>query len=182
MKPLPLGASREGALYPDGEHIKDLGKVRELLHLMQRPGIAPGVLFLLVLSLYELIRICLVGVSTRLEGTRSRLVPQPRFASHRRRCFQARSSSRIPPVQPRRLRCSHWSHRTRYHCMGLKCITCLKHPLFDHSLSEAYICNTTELYDINATLALHQCFVHTYFSCNRCTHHNGLPGHLVSKL
>lgn len=25
--------------------------------------------------------------------------------------------------------------------MGLKCITCLKHPLFDHSLSEAYICN-----------------------------------------
>lgn len=45
VKPLPLGASREGALYPDGEHIKDLGKVRELLHSMQRPGIAPGLVY-----------------------------------------------------------------------------------------------------------------------------------------
>lgn len=47
VKPLPPGASRLGALYPDGEHIKDLGKVRELLHSMQRPGIAPGVFIFL---------------------------------------------------------------------------------------------------------------------------------------
>jgi xanthine dioxygenase len=43
VDPLPEGASREGALYPDGAHIKDLKQVCELLYKMQRPGIAPNV-------------------------------------------------------------------------------------------------------------------------------------------
>lgn len=41
--PLPEGAKREGALYPDGAHITDLATVRGLLYKMQRPGIAPQV-------------------------------------------------------------------------------------------------------------------------------------------
>ncbi len=40
---LPEGASREGALYPDGGHITDLKEVRELLYKIQRPAIAPKV-------------------------------------------------------------------------------------------------------------------------------------------
>lgn len=40
IDPLPAGVSREGALYPDGEHIKDLKTVRDLLYKMQRPAIA----------------------------------------------------------------------------------------------------------------------------------------------
>ena len=43
VDPLPEGAKREGALYPDGAHITDLGTVRELLYKMQRPAIAPPV-------------------------------------------------------------------------------------------------------------------------------------------
>ena len=43
VDPLPEGAKREGALYPDGAHITDLKEVRELLYKMQRPGIAPSV-------------------------------------------------------------------------------------------------------------------------------------------
>ena len=43
IDPLPAGAKREGALYPDGAHIKDLKETRELLYKMQRPGIAPHV-------------------------------------------------------------------------------------------------------------------------------------------
>jgi hypothetical protein len=43
IDPLPEGASREGALYPDGAHITDLKEVRGLLYQMQRPGIAPEV-------------------------------------------------------------------------------------------------------------------------------------------
>lgn len=38
---LPEGAKRDGALYPDGTHLIDLGEVRELLYKMQRPAIAP---------------------------------------------------------------------------------------------------------------------------------------------
>lgn len=43
VDPLPEGAKREGALYPDGAHITDLKTVRDLLYKMQRPGIAPPV-------------------------------------------------------------------------------------------------------------------------------------------
>ena len=43
VDPLPEGAKREGALYPDGAHITDLGTVRGLLYKMQRPAIAPPV-------------------------------------------------------------------------------------------------------------------------------------------
>lgn len=43
VDPLPEGADREGALFPDGAHIKDLKEVRELLYKMQRPAIAPEV-------------------------------------------------------------------------------------------------------------------------------------------
>jgi xanthine dioxygenase len=43
VDPLPEGASRQGALYPDGAHIKDLKEVRDLLYKMQRPAIAPSV-------------------------------------------------------------------------------------------------------------------------------------------
>lgn len=43
IAPLPEGAKREGALYPDGADLKDLKEVRELLYKMQRPAIAPHV-------------------------------------------------------------------------------------------------------------------------------------------
>ena len=43
IDPLPAGASREGALYPDGAHLTDLAEVRDLLYKMQRPAIAPSV-------------------------------------------------------------------------------------------------------------------------------------------
>ncbi|KAF9033449.1 Clavaminate synthase-like protein [Hymenopellis radicata] len=42
---LPEGASREGALYPDGAHITNLKEVRELLYKMQRPAIAPKLVY-----------------------------------------------------------------------------------------------------------------------------------------
>ncbi|KAH7886292.1 Clavaminate synthase-like protein [Phlebopus sp. FC_14] len=42
---LPQGAKRDGALYPDGAHIKDLGEVRSLLYKMQRPAIAPQLVY-----------------------------------------------------------------------------------------------------------------------------------------
>ena len=43
IDPLPEGAMREGALFPDGAHLTDLQEVRDLLYKMQRPGIAPSV-------------------------------------------------------------------------------------------------------------------------------------------
>ncbi len=43
VDPLPAGAKREGALYPDGVRLTDLKEVRELLYKMQRPAIAPKV-------------------------------------------------------------------------------------------------------------------------------------------
>lgn len=43
IDPLPEGSDREGALYPDGEHITDLKQVRDILYKMQRPAIAPPV-------------------------------------------------------------------------------------------------------------------------------------------
>ncbi|EGN93774.1 hypothetical protein SERLA73DRAFT_189540 [Serpula lacrymans var. lacrymans S7.3] len=45
VDPLPTGATHEGALYPDGAHIKDLKEVRELLYKMQRPAIAPELVY-----------------------------------------------------------------------------------------------------------------------------------------
>ncbi|THU96895.1 Clavaminate synthase-like protein [Dendrothele bispora CBS 962.96] len=45
IDPLPAGASREGALYPDGAKITDLGEVRSLLYKMQRPAIAPPLVY-----------------------------------------------------------------------------------------------------------------------------------------
>ncbi|KAA1477207.1 Clavaminate synthase-like protein [Dentipellis sp. KUC8613] len=45
VAPLPAGAKRDGALYPDGAHIKDLKTVRELLYKMQRPAIAPTLVY-----------------------------------------------------------------------------------------------------------------------------------------
>jgi hypothetical protein len=45
VDPLPEGASRDGALYPDGAHLTDLKEVRDLLYKMQRPAIAPSVSF-----------------------------------------------------------------------------------------------------------------------------------------
>lgn len=40
---VPARKSKEGALYPDGAHLKDLAEVRRILYEMQRPGIAPSV-------------------------------------------------------------------------------------------------------------------------------------------
>ncbi|KAJ3820455.1 taurine catabolism dioxygenase [Lentinula raphanica] len=45
VDPLPAGATREGALYPDGAHITDLKEVRDLLYKMQRPAIAPKLVY-----------------------------------------------------------------------------------------------------------------------------------------
>jgi alpha-ketoglutarate-dependent taurine dioxygenase len=45
VDPLPTGAQREDALYPDGAHVTDLKEVRELLYKMQRPAIAPDLVY-----------------------------------------------------------------------------------------------------------------------------------------
>ncbi|KAH9932424.1 Clavaminate synthase-like protein [Amylocystis lapponica] len=45
VDPLPESAKKDGALYPDGAHIKDLETVRELLYKMQRPAIAPKLVY-----------------------------------------------------------------------------------------------------------------------------------------
>ncbi|KZV64212.1 Clavaminate synthase-like protein [Peniophora sp. CONT] len=45
IEPLPSGAKREGALYPDGAHLKDIKEVRDLLYKMQRPAIAPKLVY-----------------------------------------------------------------------------------------------------------------------------------------
>ncbi|KAH9914636.1 Clavaminate synthase-like protein [Epithele typhae] len=45
VDPLPEGAKREGALYPDGAHLTDLKEVRDLLYKMQRPAIAPNLVY-----------------------------------------------------------------------------------------------------------------------------------------
>ncbi|KAF8552332.1 Clavaminate synthase-like protein [Imleria badia] len=45
IKPLPAGVKRDDALYPDGTHIKDLAEVRALLYTMQRPAIAPQLVY-----------------------------------------------------------------------------------------------------------------------------------------
>ncbi|KDQ31466.1 hypothetical protein PLEOSDRAFT_1096284 [Pleurotus ostreatus PC15] len=45
VAPLPEGAKREGALFPDGAHLTNLKEVRELLYKMQRPAIAPQLIY-----------------------------------------------------------------------------------------------------------------------------------------
>ncbi|KAG8946244.1 hypothetical protein FRC04_011990 [Tulasnella sp. 424] len=45
VDPLPAGADREGALYPDGAHLKDLKEVRDIIYKMQRPAIAPELVY-----------------------------------------------------------------------------------------------------------------------------------------
>jgi len=45
VDPLPKTADRTNALFPEGTHITDLKEVRELLYLMQRPAIAPHLVF-----------------------------------------------------------------------------------------------------------------------------------------
>ncbi|KZP22160.1 Clavaminate synthase-like protein [Athelia psychrophila] len=45
IDPLPAGANREGPIYPDGAHLTDLKEVRETLYKMQRPGIAPSLVY-----------------------------------------------------------------------------------------------------------------------------------------
>ncbi|KAG6852797.1 hypothetical protein C0991_009100 [Blastosporella zonata] len=45
VDPLPDGANREGALYPDGVHLTELKEVRDLLYKMQRPAIAPQLVY-----------------------------------------------------------------------------------------------------------------------------------------
>jgi len=45
VDPLPEGANRESALYPDGARLTDLKEVRELLYKMQRPAIAPQLVY-----------------------------------------------------------------------------------------------------------------------------------------
>jgi len=45
VKPLPAAAKRDGALYLDGVHIRDLAEVRALLYKMQRPAIAPQLVY-----------------------------------------------------------------------------------------------------------------------------------------
>jgi len=45
VDPLPTGAKREDALYPDGGHVTDLKEVRDLVYKMQRPAIAPNLVY-----------------------------------------------------------------------------------------------------------------------------------------
>ncbi|SJL18358.1 related to Putative dioxygenase C576.01c [Armillaria ostoyae] len=45
VEPIPEEKSREGALYPDGARLTDLKEVRGLLYKMQRPAIAPNLVY-----------------------------------------------------------------------------------------------------------------------------------------
>ncbi|KAF4606103.1 hypothetical protein EYR38_000148 [Pleurotus pulmonarius] len=45
VDPLPEGSKHEGALYAAGAHLKDLKEIRDLLQRMQRPGIAPKLVY-----------------------------------------------------------------------------------------------------------------------------------------
>ena len=77
MDPLPEGASRDGALYPDGARITDLKEVRDIMYKMQRPAIDPKVwLITLLVQLHtDLTTSDKVGLSTRLVGEGSRALP-----------------------------------------------------------------------------------------------------------
>ncbi|KAJ7639276.1 Clavaminate synthase-like protein [Roridomyces roridus] len=45
VDPLPAGSKREGALYPDGAHLTELKEVRDILYKIQRPAIAPSLVY-----------------------------------------------------------------------------------------------------------------------------------------
>ena len=81
IDPLPESTSREGALYSDGTHIKDLKEARDLLYQMRRPTIAPSIRALFDISFSSIAGslthalLCLVGVSARLAGNGSLPVP-----------------------------------------------------------------------------------------------------------
>lgn len=45
IAPLPEGSSKEGALYPDGATISDLGEVRKIVYGLQRPAIRPELVY-----------------------------------------------------------------------------------------------------------------------------------------
>ncbi|KAG6906946.1 hypothetical protein DXG01_011279 [Tephrocybe rancida] len=45
IEPFRQDAKQEGALYPDGAHLTDLKEMRDLLYKMQRPGIAPQLVY-----------------------------------------------------------------------------------------------------------------------------------------
>ncbi|KAF9440476.1 Clavaminate synthase-like protein [Macrolepiota fuliginosa MF-IS2] len=45
IDPLPEDADQEDVLYPDGAHITDLKEVRDILYKMQRPAIAPQLVY-----------------------------------------------------------------------------------------------------------------------------------------
>lgn len=118
IAPLPAGASREGALYPDGGEVTDLKEVRKTLYDIQRPGIAPEVgrtllstpifvLFLtspettkpawavhIIMWLYADIGIARLRAGLGRRG--SRAVPQPRSVALRRWSIQARPIEDVP--------------------------------------------------------------------------------------
>lgn len=54
VEPIPEGAKREDALYPDGTHVTNLGEIRDLLYKMQRPAIAPSVSCLICVVVFTL--------------------------------------------------------------------------------------------------------------------------------
>ncbi|KAH8835991.1 taurine catabolism dioxygenase [Flagelloscypha sp. PMI_526] len=45
VDPLPEGADKTGALYPDGATVTDIKEVRDILYKMQRPAIAPSLVY-----------------------------------------------------------------------------------------------------------------------------------------
>ncbi|KAJ7681357.1 taurine catabolism dioxygenase TauD, TfdA family-domain-containing protein [Mycena rosella] len=45
IEPLPEGAARDGAPFPDGAHLTDLPAASDLLYTMQRPAIAPSLVY-----------------------------------------------------------------------------------------------------------------------------------------
>ena len=107
IDPLPEGAQQDGALYPDGAHLKDLKEVRSLLYRMQRPAIAPDVRYFSLLHLVpadnstrlHAYGTAVVGIPARLEGKGSRAVPQSGSFAHGRWRVQAGPGACVPPVQ-----------------------------------------------------------------------------------
>ena len=97
IDPLPAGAKKEGALYPDGGEIDDLKEARDLLYKMQRPAIAPEVSFL---SPSHYLAHAADGLPGRLGGRRSSAFPQPRQPAQRDWRFQARGAANVPPGKP----------------------------------------------------------------------------------
>lgn len=96
VDPLPDGAKREGALYPDGAHITNLKEVRDLLYKMQRPGIAPPVSAscndTLLVSLADIV-VHVSSWSTRKIGKRSCIIDQ--YIPHRVLTFSSSGTREI---------------------------------------------------------------------------------------